>query len=132
MKNKKTTLARTRVQGIVFFGHYFDFRRGFIGCFESTTKVQRECQKCTLEGQQIDPEGKLLWFSKVTRKKYYKNRYFGARAANSMQPALEPQRECHFFVSHIPAAAGSVFFANIAPNASGTRGHAINLVKQSV
>ena len=120
---------RESFQGIVFFGHYFDFRRGFIGCFESTTKVQRECQKCILEGVKIDPEGKLLWFSKVARRKYYKNRYFGAWARRGPKYVTKtvvledrgPQ-----------TAAGSVFFTNFATNASAQGGHAINLVKQSV
>ena len=73
MKIKKTTEARTRVQSVAFYEHNFDFRLVFYVFFESTTKPERECRKCSFESPKIDSEGKLLWFSNCTQKKRYKN-----------------------------------------------------------
>ena len=47
---QKTFLVRTRVQSIVFEMQNFDFESAFAVLFESTTKPQREAQKCIFEG----------------------------------------------------------------------------------
>ena len=44
-----TLMSRDRVQSILFWHHNFDFRSGFATGFESTTKPQREAQKCQAE-----------------------------------------------------------------------------------
>ena len=44
-----TLMSRDRVQSIPLWHHNFDFRSGFAVGFESTTKPQREAQKCQAE-----------------------------------------------------------------------------------
>ena len=44
-----TLMSRDRVQSIPLWHHDFDFRSGFAVGFESTTKPQREAQKCQAE-----------------------------------------------------------------------------------
>ena len=48
-KSEKMFLSRDRVQSISLWHHNFDFRSGFAIGFESTTKTQREAQKCQAE-----------------------------------------------------------------------------------
>ena len=48
--SKKTFLVRERVQSIDFEMQNFDFESAFAVLFESTTKPQREAQKCIFEG----------------------------------------------------------------------------------
>ena len=47
---KISLLVRTRVQSIAFEMQEFDFESAFAVLFESTTKPQREAQKCIFEG----------------------------------------------------------------------------------
>ena len=44
-----TLMSRDSVQSILFWHHNFDFRLGFAVGFESSTKPQREAQKCQSE-----------------------------------------------------------------------------------
>ena len=62
---QKTFLVRTRVQKIAFERQKFDFESNFAMLFESTTKPQREAQKCLSDGNYFNITRILQSFSKL-------------------------------------------------------------------
>ena len=73
---KTELLVRTRVQSIASERQKFDFESSFAVLFESTTKPQREAQKCISEPTFFNITGILQRFSNRAQILYYKTADF--------------------------------------------------------